>query len=166
MPSKSENKRRRKRKPKTRSRNRYLKLPVYKVLPFLPISYELKPGRFLIIASTNLQKQTSNSLSNNIKSLKDSKLNEEDVSVATNEKNGVVLTLTDTNNLSKGNINWAYQSDKSISDSDPYCYINENISDHDEKKGQACISATHSIILDISTTSFVDTVAVKTLKNV
>uniref|UniRef100_H3CKV8 Solute carrier family 26 member 6 n=1 Tax=Tetraodon nigroviridis TaxID=99883 RepID=H3CKV8_TETNG len=36
----------------------------------------------------------------------------------------------------------------------------------DEEKGMTCGSGTHSIILDISTTNFVDMVTVKTLKNI
>uniref|UniRef100_A0A671W9U4 Solute carrier family 26 member 6 n=1 Tax=Sparus aurata TaxID=8175 RepID=A0A671W9U4_SPAAU len=60
-------------------------------------------------------------------------------------------------------LNWAYQHDVTVSDSDSDTggHINTQASHSgDEEK------ATHSIILDISTTSFVDTVAVKTMKNI
>uniref|UniRef100_A0A3Q1BP82 STAS domain-containing protein n=1 Tax=Amphiprion ocellaris TaxID=80972 RepID=A0A3Q1BP82_AMPOC len=76
------------------------------------------------------------------------------------------------NGLSKGRVNWAYQPDTTISesDSDTGCHGDDSItqvSHHsDEEKGKASGSGTHSIILDISTTSFVDSVTVKTLKNI
>lgn len=75
--------------------------------------------------------------------------------------NGVDLSLTET--PKNGRVNLAYQHDATMSDSDSDTggHINTQASHSgDEDK------ATHSIILDISTTSFVDTVAVKTMKNV
>uniref|UniRef100_A0A3B4UWU2 Solute carrier family 26 member 6 n=1 Tax=Seriola dumerili TaxID=41447 RepID=A0A3B4UWU2_SERDU len=88
--------------------------------------------------------------------------------------NGPALSLTETstNSLSKGQVNWAYQHDKTMldSDSDTGCpgdgSINQESHYGDDVEGWACGSGTHSIILDISTTSFVDTVTVNTLKNI
>ncbi|XP_062283979.1 solute carrier family 26 member 6 [Scomber scombrus] len=85
--------------------------------------------------------------------------------------NGVALSLKETssNGLSKGQVNWAYKHDTAMSDSDSdtACHVYDSITQvshqGDVEKGRA--SGTHSIILDISTTSFVDTVTVKTLKN-
>lgn len=84
--------------------------------------------------------------------------------------NCVALSVTETsaNGHSKGQVNWAYQRDKpmSDSDSDTGCRGDDSITQVSRAKGSACGSDTHSVILDISTTSFVDTVTVKTLKNV
>uniref|UniRef100_A0A4W6F6W8 Solute carrier family 26 member 6 n=1 Tax=Lates calcarifer TaxID=8187 RepID=A0A4W6F6W8_LATCA len=69
-------------------------------------------------------------------------------------------------------LNWAYQHDTTTldSDSDTGCQGDDSINQvsccSDEERGMACESGTHSIILDISTTSFVDTVTVNTLKNI
>uniref|UniRef100_A0AAQ6A610 STAS domain-containing protein n=1 Tax=Amphiprion ocellaris TaxID=80972 RepID=A0AAQ6A610_AMPOC len=102
--------------------------------------------------------------------LSTSEINKRKVSEETNgqrQGNGVAA-----NGLSKGRVNWAYQPDTTISesDSDTGCHGDDSItqvSHHsDEEKGKASGSGTHSIILDISTTSFVDSVTVKTLKNV
>uniref|UniRef100_A0A669BP05 Solute carrier family 26 member 6 n=1 Tax=Oreochromis niloticus TaxID=8128 RepID=A0A669BP05_ORENI len=89
------------------------------------------------------------------------------------ERNGTSvafsMTETATDGLHKGQVNLAYQPDITMSDSDSdagYDHITEFSGHGDEAKEQACDSGTHSIILDISTTSFVDTVTVKTLKNV
>lgn len=101
--------------------------------------------------------------------------NEENVSAGLkgqSQGNGVALSLTETsaNGFSKGQVNWAYKHDTAMSDSDSDTAwhgddsITQVSHQDDEEKGGA--SGTHSIILDISTTSFVDTVAVKTLKNV
>ncbi|XP_029292365.1 solute carrier family 26 member 6 isoform X2 [Cottoperca gobio] len=82
------------------------------------------------------------------------------------------LTETSTNGLSKGQVNLAYQYDTTMSDSDSdtSCHGDDDIPQvsHrcDEETERAHGSDTHSIILDISTTSFVDTVTVKTLKNI
>uniref|UniRef100_I3K3J6 Solute carrier family 26 member 6 n=1 Tax=Oreochromis niloticus TaxID=8128 RepID=I3K3J6_ORENI len=79
------------------------------------------------------------------------------------------MTETATDGLHKGQVNLAYQPDITMSDSDSdagYDHITEFSGHGDEAKEQACDSGTHSIILDISTTSFVDTVTVKTLKNI
>lgn len=74
------------------------------------------------------------------------------------------------NGLSNGQQNWAYQHDTTESDSDVGSRGNDAITGQrqhaDEEKGVTCGFATHSIILDISTTNFVDTVTVKTLENV
>uniref|UniRef100_A0A669B263 Solute carrier family 26 member 6 n=1 Tax=Oreochromis niloticus TaxID=8128 RepID=A0A669B263_ORENI len=89
------------------------------------------------------------------------------------ERNGTSvafsMTETATDGLHKGQVNLAYQPDITMSDSDSdagYDHITEFSGHGDEAKEQACDSGTHSIILDISTTSFVDTVTVKTLKNI
>uniref|UniRef100_A0A8C4F545 Solute carrier family 26 member 6, like 2 n=1 Tax=Dicentrarchus labrax TaxID=13489 RepID=A0A8C4F545_DICLA len=94
--------------------------------------------------------------------------------VGPSQGNGVSLRLTETstNDPNKGQVNRAYQHDTTMSDSDSDagCHTYDSISHvshHSDKgKGRACGSGTHSIILDISATSFVDTVTVKTLKNV
>uniref|UniRef100_A0AAQ5ZHG3 STAS domain-containing protein n=1 Tax=Amphiprion ocellaris TaxID=80972 RepID=A0AAQ5ZHG3_AMPOC len=116
------------------------------------------------------QKKAVKHLPNGTFSLKESEINKRKVSEETNgqrQGNGVAA-----NGLSKGRVNWAYQPDTTISesDSDTGCHGDDSItqvSHHsDEEKGKASGSGTHSIILDISTTSFVDSVTVKTLKNV
>uniref|UniRef100_A0A3P8SDM2 Solute carrier family 26 member 6 n=1 Tax=Amphiprion percula TaxID=161767 RepID=A0A3P8SDM2_AMPPE len=123
------------------------------------------------------QKKAVKHLPNGTFSLKESEINKRKVSEETNgqrQGNGVALTLKETtaNGLSKGRVNWAYQPDTTISesDSDTGCHGDDSItqvSHHsDEEKGKASGSGTHSIILDISTTSFVDSVTVKTLKNI
>lgn len=63
---------------------------------------------------------------------------------------------------SNGAVNWAYQHDaaKFESDSDADTRQTEDGASADEEQ------RTHSIVLDLSTTSFVDTVTVKTLKNI
>ncbi|XP_076023234.1 solute carrier family 26 member 6-like [Genypterus blacodes] len=85
----------------------------------------------------------------------------------------VVLNLTDTpKNGIDGQVNWAYQHDTAMSDSDSDrgCHADDSITQTSHKgdveEGMGCGSQTHSIILDLSTTSFVDTVTVKTLKNI
>uniref|UniRef100_A0A8D0AD88 Solute carrier family 26 member 6, like 2 n=1 Tax=Sander lucioperca TaxID=283035 RepID=A0A8D0AD88_SANLU len=88
--------------------------------------------------------------------------------------NVVALSLTETSTRghSKGQVNRAYQNDTTMSDSDSdtgshiFDSITQVSKPGGEKKGKACGSSTHSIILDIATTSFVDTVTVKTLKNI
>uniref|UniRef100_A0A8D0ABH9 Solute carrier family 26 member 6, like 2 n=1 Tax=Sander lucioperca TaxID=283035 RepID=A0A8D0ABH9_SANLU len=85
---------------------------------------------------------------------------------------GVKGQKTSTRGHSKGQVNRAYQNDTTMSDSDSdtgshiFDSITQVSKPGGEKKGKACGSSTHSIILDIATTSFVDTVTVKTLKNV
>ncbi|KAA8590972.1 hypothetical protein FQN60_001915 [Etheostoma spectabile] len=82
------------------------------------------------------------------------------------------LTEISTHGQSKGQVNRAYQDDTTMSDSDSdmgshiFDSITQVSKPGGEKKGKACGSSTHSIILDIATTSFVDTVTVKTLKNI
>ncbi|KAM9350983.1 solute carrier family 26 member 6 [Symphorus nematophorus] len=120
------------------------------------------------------QKKAVSHLSNGTFSLKESVMTEGNVSSGLkgqNQGNGVAINLTETS--TKGQVNWAYQHDPTMSDSDSDtgCHGDDSItpvSHHgaDEETGQACGSGTHSIILDISTTSFVDTVTVKTLKNI
>lgn len=82
--------------------------------------------------------------------------------------NCVSLTETSTNGLSKGQVNWAYKHDTAMSDSDSdtACHGDDSITQVQGDNEKGTTSGTHSIILDISTTSFVDTVTVKTLKNV
>lgn len=74
------------------------------------------------------------------------------------------------NGLGNGQENWAYHHDTTDSDSDVGSHGNDAITGQpqhaDEEKGMACRVSMHSIILDISTTNFVDMVTVKTLKNV
>lgn len=68
-----------------------------------------------------------------------------------------------------GQVNCAYQHDTTDTDSDASCHGDDIMrkSHHDdEEKGRTCGLGTHSIVLDISTTSFVDTVTVNTLKHV
>lgn len=99
-------------------------------------------------------------------------MNIENVSERTKgERNGNSVafstTETATDGLHKGQMNLAYEPDITMSDSDSATgsdHITEFSRHGDEEK--ICESGTHSIILDISTTSFVDTVTVKTLKNV
>ncbi|XP_008412083.1 solute carrier family 26 member 6-like [Poecilia reticulata] len=85
-------------------------------------------------------------------------------------QNGVVLSMPDTDSdvSGKGQINWGYHSDKATSDSDSDSYEVFTVdSNHGEGgKKSSCRSGTHSIILDVSVTSSMDTVAVKTLKNI
>lgn len=60
-----------------------------------------------------------------------------------------------------GQVNEAFQHDAATSESD-----SEAGCRCDAEEGIPRVSATHSVVLDVSTTSFVDTVAVTTLKNV
>nr|XP_020471594.1 solute carrier family 26 member 6-like [Monopterus albus] len=109
--------------------------------------------------------------------LKKSENNEGGFSVGLSGQNQVNcadfrLTEASTSDLGMGHINQAYQHDTSMlsSDSDTSCHGDDSIDkvshDGDEEKGKAYGSCTHSIILDISTTNFVDIVAVNTLKNI
>ncbi|KAM8830292.1 solute carrier family 26 member 6-like [Synchiropus picturatus] len=66
-----------------------------------------------------------------------------------------------------GHVNAAYQHDAVASDSDSNTGVSSNqILEHQTEDGEDSVYKcdTHSIILDLSTTSFVDTAAVKTLK--
>uniref|UniRef100_A0A3Q3WIC0 STAS domain-containing protein n=1 Tax=Mola mola TaxID=94237 RepID=A0A3Q3WIC0_MOLML len=90
-----------------------------------------------------------------------------------NQQNSVALYLSEKPRESpdEGQANWAYQHDMADSESDTGCDDGDDSitreSQHGvEEKRRTCGLTTHSIILDISTTSFVDTVAVKTLKNI
>lgn len=60
-----------------------------------------------------------------------------------------------------GHVNWAFKQEAADEDS-----VTLPSLEGDVEQGRVRGSDTHSIILDISTTSFVDTVTVKTLKNV
>lgn len=75
---------------------------------------------------------------------------------------------TDSDISGKGQINWGYRSDKvtSDSDSDSYEVVTVDSKQGEDGKQSSYRSGTHSIILDVSVTSSLDTVAVKTLKNV
>lgn len=90
----------------------------------------------------------------------------------TQQPNGVnpYVPENSTNSNSKGHVNWAYRHETTDTESDIGCQDDDSNTqpshNGDEEQGRACGSDTHSIILDISTTSFVDTVTVKTLKNV
>ncbi|XP_047231570.1 solute carrier family 26 member 6 isoform X2 [Girardinichthys multiradiatus] len=82
-----------------------------------------------------------------------------------NNLNGTVLNQTDTdpNLTGKGHVNWAYYPDIVISDSDSDTYEVIMEVSHQYESGKKSI---HSIILDVSMTSSVDTVTVKTLKKI
>lgn len=89
--------------------------------------------------------------------------------------NGVTLCLTPTavNGFAKGQANWAYHVDTSMSDtdSDTGCHDDDSSIPQPSQEGdgeevKSPGSGTHSIVLDVSASSFVDTVAVKTLKNI
>ncbi|XP_034732275.1 solute carrier family 26 member 6 [Etheostoma cragini] len=106
-----------------------------------------------------------------------SKVNERKVSSGVkgqSQGHVIALSLTETSKYgqSKGQVNRAYQDDTTMSDSDSDTgsHISDSITKVSkpggENKGKACGLSTHSIILDIATTSFVDTVTVKTLKNI
>ncbi|XP_068566476.1 solute carrier family 26 member 6 [Cebidichthys violaceus] len=93
-----------------------------------------------------------------------------DVDVFAGHKGDVVVvfsrrTETSTDELGTGRVNWAYQHDAaaSDSDSDAGCHDDGSIT---QASPPPCASATHSVVLDVSTTSYVDTVAAKTLKNI
>ncbi|XP_068181076.1 solute carrier family 26 member 6-like [Antennarius striatus] len=85
------------------------------------------------------------------------------------EGENIDLTENWTSDL-KGQVNLAYTHSMSDTDSGMVCQcdesINEELQQIDEEKEIAIIPGTHSIILDISTTSFVDTVTVKSFKNI
>lgn len=88
------------------------------------------------------------------------------------QQNGAALYTMEKpkNGFTGGQANWAYQHDTTDSDSDKGSHSNDSITSElqqvEEGDGPTRGCTTHSIILDISTTSFADTVTVKTLKNV
>lgn len=88
------------------------------------------------------------------------------------QQNGTALYMIGkpVNGLSNGAENWAYHHDADDSDSDMGSHGDDALtgrSPHaDEEMRMTCGSGTHSIILDMSTSNFVDMVTVKTLKNV
>uniref|UniRef100_A0A8D3CQ91 Solute carrier family 26 member 6, like 2 n=1 Tax=Scophthalmus maximus TaxID=52904 RepID=A0A8D3CQ91_SCOMX len=68
-------------------------------------------------------------------------------------------------------LNSAYQHDTTMLDSDSNTGFHgdgsiKQVSHHDDERGSACGSDVHSIILDLSTTGFVDTVTTNTLRNI
>uniref|UniRef100_A0A3Q2PUD0 Solute carrier family 26 member 6, like 2 n=1 Tax=Fundulus heteroclitus TaxID=8078 RepID=A0A3Q2PUD0_FUNHE len=87
-----------------------------------------------------------------------------------NSQNGVVLSMTDAdpNFPDKGQVNWAYHPDRVTLDSDSNTYEEITTVSHQDELGKHsnCRSGTHSIILDVSMISSLDTVTVKTLKNI
>ncbi|XP_077424508.1 solute carrier family 26 member 6-like [Vanacampus margaritifer] len=86
-----------------------------------------------------------------------------------NFKRGVALKLTESpaNGFNQGQVNWAYQSDTPEPNSHTKCQFYDSLTQtSNDKKGANNAPGPHSIILDVSTTSFVDTVAVKTLRNI
>ncbi|CAF95115.1 unnamed protein product, partial [Tetraodon nigroviridis] len=100
------------------------------------------------------------------------RINEGKLFTGSDQQSGTALHMTvkPGYRLSNGRENWAYQHDTADSDSDMGSHGDDAIPAHpphaDEEKGMTCGSGTHSIILDISTTNFVDMVTVKTLKNI
>lgn len=102
--------------------------------------------------------------------MKDFQLDEGSVFTVTLDKaNQKDVNLTDPtpNSFNKGQTNLAYQADMSDSDSDrSYEDFTEISHRGGEGDARTCGSGIHSVILDVSTTSFVDTVTVKMLKNV
>lgn len=99
-------------------------------------------------------------------------MNEGKLFTGSDQQYGAVFYMTPkpVNGLCNGKENWAYQHDTGDSDSDMGSHGDDAITEQcphaDEKKRMTCESTTHSIILDISTSNFVDMVTVKTLKNV
>nr|XP_043894717.1 solute carrier family 26 member 6-like [Solea senegalensis] len=123
----------------------------------------------------NAEKKAARHLTNGAHYLK----NEEKASERLNGQsrvNGAAISLTEAsaNGLSKGNINWAYQHDTTTVDSDSEAgfHVDDSVKqashcgDEEEEEGRSSGARTHSIILDISTTGFVDTVTTNTLKNI
>ncbi|KAM6928798.1 solute carrier family 26 member 6 [Lycodopsis pacificus] len=84
-------------------------------------------------------------------------------SKAESQLSAVAERRVSTDELDKGAVNWAYQHDAAAadSDSDAGCHVDGSIT-----RASPRATATHSVVLDVSTTSSVDTVAVKTLKNI
>ncbi|XP_074537034.1 solute carrier family 26 member 6-like [Halichoeres trimaculatus] len=118
------------------------------------------------------QKKEVSHLPNGTFALKEFERNQEEISERQTGRslgNGVTLK-TSANSLSKGQVNLAYQYDSTISDSDSGTGCDTSVTEEshqeDMERGKANGLSTHSIILDLSTTGFVDTVTVKTLKNI
>uniref|UniRef100_A0A3Q2PVL5 Solute carrier family 26 member 6, like 2 n=1 Tax=Fundulus heteroclitus TaxID=8078 RepID=A0A3Q2PVL5_FUNHE len=101
---------------------------------------------------------------------KKEKKREKDEAKKNNSQNGVVLSMTDAdpNFPDKGQVNWAYHPDRVTLDSDSNTYEEITTVSHQDELGKHsnCRSGTHSIILDVSMISSLDTVTVKTLKNI
>nr|XP_054601957.1 solute carrier family 26 member 6 [Nothobranchius furzeri] len=117
------------------------------------------------------QNKTMIHLNNTFNSLRDLELNGGNECAVTKEKcnqTEVALDLTNTS-PSKGQVNWAYQADTNMSDSD------SDSSSHTDEAPEVLYqgddtstfrSDIHSVILDMSTTSSVDTVTVKFMKTI
>ncbi|KAM3618346.1 uncharacterized protein V6R79_019449 [Siganus canaliculatus] len=120
------------------------------------------------------QNNTDDLTSNGKISMKESNMSEGGVSPGLNGLcQGKGLTDSTPNDLDKGQVNWAYQKEPSMSDSDSDTvdHGDDSISqdtkhDVEKEEREAYSSEIHSIILDVSTTSFADTVTVKTLNNI
>ncbi|CAJ1085060.1 solute carrier family 26 member 6-like [Xyrichtys novacula] len=119
------------------------------------------------------QIKTVSQLSNGTFTSRESEMNKDEVYEGQRGHslgNGVALNLkqTSTYGLSQGQVNLAFQNDMSDSDSETGCVktITTVSLQGDEEMEKVHTLRTHSIILDISTTGFVDTVTVKTLKNI
>ncbi|XP_037540396.1 solute carrier family 26 member 6 [Nematolebias whitei] len=110
---------------------------------------------------------------NSVKDLQPSERNVFTVNMDERNQNHVALKPMDStiNSFSKGKINRAYQTDSNMSDSDSdTCDPSyEDITEISHQGGggeRASGSDIHNVILDMSTTSSVDTVTVKMLKNI
>ncbi|XP_035014009.2 solute carrier family 26 member 6-like [Hippoglossus stenolepis] len=133
---------------------------------------ELKPKQEKEEAKTEEKKQWKQKAVRDmsIPALSLTELTEGKVSAGLSQGNSAAVTST--NGLSKGQVNSAYEPDSVMQDSDldTGCHGDENIYQEphhgDEEKEGTCGSDVHSIILDMSTTGFVDTVTTNTLKNI
>ncbi|XP_068453338.1 solute carrier family 26 member 6-like [Clinocottus analis] len=113
-------------------------------------------------AKTEAKKQQSKAASH----LPDGKLSKTTVErkVSAGQKGhreGDAVLSSQTETPMNGHVNWAYRHDAAATDLELHEAPHSG-----EGEGKPRESATHSVILDVSTTSFVDTVAVKTLKNI
>uniref|UniRef100_A0A8C6LFS1 Solute carrier family 26 member 6 n=1 Tax=Nothobranchius furzeri TaxID=105023 RepID=A0A8C6LFS1_NOTFU len=110
-------------------------------------------------------------LNNTFISLRDLELNGGNECAVTKEKcnqTEVALDLTNTS-PSKGQVNWAYQADTNMSDSDSDSRSHTDEAPEVLYQGDETStfrSDIHSVILDMSTTSSVDTVTVKFMKTI
>ncbi|XP_062247609.1 solute carrier family 26 member 6-like isoform X2 [Platichthys flesus] len=126
----------------------------------------LKPKKENAKAKTEEKTQKQKALRDmSILAISLTELTEDKVSAGLSQGNSAAVTST--NGLSKGEVNSAYQHD---SDLDTGCHGDESIYQEphhgDEEKEGTRGSDVHSIILDISSTGFVDTVTTNTLKNI
>uniref|UniRef100_A0A8C6NR50 Solute carrier family 26 member 6 n=1 Tax=Nothobranchius furzeri TaxID=105023 RepID=A0A8C6NR50_NOTFU len=117
------------------------------------------------------QNKTMIHLNNTFISLRDLELNGGNECAVTKEKcnqTEVALDLTNTS-PSKGQVNWAYQADTNMSDSDSDSRSHTDEAPEVLYQGDETStfrSDIHSVILDMSTTSSVDTVTVKFMKTI